>query len=42
MSAEMTILSSREEWLDARRGYIGGSEISAVVGRNPYKSNLEL
>lgn len=38
----MTILSSREEWLDVRRGYIGGSEISAVVGRNPYKSNLEL
>ena len=38
----MQILSSREEWLEARRGYIGGSEISAVVGRNPYKSNLEL
>lgn len=38
----MTILSSREEWLEARRGYIGGSEISAVIGRNPYKSNLEL
>lgn len=42
MSVEMTILSSRDEWLKARSNYIGGSDASAVIGRNPYKSNVEL
>ena len=32
---------SNEEWLKARKG-IGGSDASAVVGRNPYKTNQEL
>lgn len=32
---------SNEEWLKARKG-IGGSDASAVVGKNPYKSNQEL
>ena len=39
---EMKILSSREEWLANRFNGIGGSEISAVVGCNPYMSNTEL
>lgn len=39
---EMKILSSREEWLEVRKHYIGGSDASAVLGMNPYKSNLEL
>lgn len=39
---EMKILSSREEWLGVRKHYIGGSDASAVLGMNPYKSNLEL
>ncbi len=39
---EKTILSSREEWLKHRMRGIGGSEISAVVGLNPYMSNVEL
>lgn len=39
---EMKILSSREEWLEARSNYIGGSDASAVIGLNPYKTNLEL
>lgn len=39
---EMKILSSREEWLGVRKYYIGGSDASAVLGMNPYKSNLEL
>lgn len=30
-----------EEWLDARHG-IGGSDASAVIGKNPYKSNQDL
>lgn len=39
---EKTILSSREEWLKHRMQGIGGSEISAVVGLNPYMSNVDL
>ena len=39
---EMKILQSREEWLQNRTGRIGGSDASAIVGRNPYKSNIEL
>lgn len=39
---KMEIMKSREEWLQHRRNYIGGSEISCVVGLNPYKNNYEL
>lgn len=39
---EIKILQSREEWLQNRTGRIGGSDASAIVGRNPYKSNIEL
>lgn len=45
LQVEMTekhILSSREEWLENRRKGIGGSEISAVVGCNPYMDNVSL
>ena len=38
----MLELGSREEWLTARSGRIGGSEASAVVGLNPYMSNTDL
>ena len=38
----MLELGSREEWLKARSGRIGGSEASAVVGLNPYMSNTDL
>lgn len=30
-----------DQWLDARHG-IGGSDASAVIGKNPYKTNQEL
>lgn len=33
---------SRAGWLHGREGRIGGSEASAVVGMNPYMSNVEL
>lgn len=33
---------SREEWLQARKNYIGGSDAAAVIGQNPYKTNLDL
>ena len=35
-------LGSRDEWLEKRKGYIGGSEASSVVGKNPYMSNVDL
>lgn len=36
------ILKDRAEWLRNRMNGIGGSEISAVVGLNPYMDNVEL
>ena len=33
---------SREEWLDARRQGIGGSDASAILGLNPYTSPLRV
>lgn len=33
---------SRTEWLQARKNTIGGSDASAVVGMNPYKTNVDL
>jgi putative phage-type endonuclease len=38
----MLTFPSREEWLKARANTIGGSDASAVVGMNPYKSNEDL
>jgi len=40
--ARMIQLPSREAWLKYRTGFIGGSDASAVIGRNPYKSNVDL
>lgn len=39
---EKRILDSRESWMKNRQKGIGGSEISAVVGRNPYMDNVTL
>lgn len=36
------IFNSREEWIKNRSKAIGGSEISAVVGCNPYMDNVTL
>lgn len=33
---------SRKEWLKARQKYIGGSDVSCILGLNPYKTNLQL
>lgn len=41
MSVNMIKLSNREEWLQ-NRTRIGGSDASAIVGMNPYKSNVDL
>lgn len=39
---EMKILDSREDWLQHRKSYIGGSDASSIVGMNPYRSNIDL
>jgi len=39
---EMKILKDRSEWLENRKSGIGGSEISAVIGCNPYLDNVAL
>ncbi len=41
MPVEMLILKDREEWLK-NRFRIGGSDASAVLGMNPWKTNVEL
>lgn len=41
MSVEMIVLKGREEWL-ANRQRIGGSDASAILGMNPYRTNIEL
>lgn len=38
---EMKILKDREEWL-SNRNRIGGSDASAILGMNPYRTNIEL
>ena len=38
----MKILDSREEWLQHRSNYIGGSDASSILGMNPYRTNIEL
>ena len=42
MSVSKRIFKSREEWLEGRKGHIGGSDASACVGLNPYKDNVQL
>lgn len=39
---EKHILKDREEWLNHRKHYIGGSDASAIVGCNPYMDNIKL
>lgn len=42
MSVKMTVLKSHDEWLQARQDHIGGSDASAIIGLNPYKTNIDL
>lgn len=39
---EMITLKNRAEWLEKRKGRIGGSEAACIVGMNPYQTNVEL
>ena len=42
MSVTRKEFNTREEWLANRVKGIGGSEIAAVIGQNPWMSNVEL
>jgi len=42
LSVEMVVFKNREEWLQARGNYIGGSDAASILGMNPYRSNIEL
>ena len=42
MAVEMRVLKSREDWLENRKPGLGGSEIAAVIGCNPYMDNVTL
>lgn len=42
MAVTKIILKDRDEWLRHRKKGLGGSDISAVVGLNPYKDNQTL
>lgn len=33
---------SREKWLEARKKYIGGSDVACILGLNPWKTNQQL
>ena len=33
---------TREQWLEERKKGIGGSDASAILGKNPYKDNVKL
>lgn len=39
---QMKQFKTREEWLHGRTSCIGGSDASAIVGLNPYMTNVEL
>ena len=38
----MITLNSRDEWLKCRKNRIGGSDAAAILGKNPYMSNVDL
>lgn len=36
------VFDSRQDWLDARKGTIGGSDAACIMGLNPWKTNQQL
>ena len=42
MEIQQKVLPNRQTWLAERRKTIGGSEAAAVVGLNPYQTNVDL
>ena len=42
MGFEMRTFRTESEWLKARQSFIGGSDAATIIGKNPWKSNVEL
>lgn len=42
MAVKMITLKDRRQWLENRKKGVGGSEISAIAGLNPYMDNVTL
>lgn len=42
MKSKVIKFKSKEDWLEFRKGGIGGSEVSAVLGVNPYMTRYQL
>lgn len=42
MSVRMYEYKTREKWLEARKKYIGGSDVACILGMNPWKTNQQL
>lgn len=42
MAIDVKAHKTASEWLEARTSYIGGSDASCILGRNPWKSNIDL
>ena len=42
MSLRMYEYKTREKWLEARKKYIGGSDVACILGLNPWKTNQQL
>lgn len=42
MSVEMHKCKNHASWLKNRSKYIGGSDVSCILGLNPYRTNLQL
>jgi len=40
--SELRQFKSRPAWLEARKGGIGGSDAAAILGKDPYRSALEV
>ena len=42
MSLRMYEYKTREKWLEARKKYIGGSDVACILGLNPWRTNQQL
>ncbi len=40
MSESATLVNERDQWLEGRRKYLGGTDVAAIIGENQFKSPL--
>ena len=36
------VSTARQEWLDARRTYLGGTDVAALIGQNPWRTPYDV